>query len=225
MKSFSGKEILMRFMELAPYLNSITTEEFGVSVILGDRYLTYVPCDSLNLGIQAGDSIKSPAVQRCMITGKPVVRMFTEETSKFGVPYIAYAVPVMENDQVIGCVVTTQTISSQEEAKAIAADLAAASEELTVDVEELGAQQSEISKVGKTIEMLSAQMAEDLQRPKELNAAELIYCLKESVGAMNKLIADHDFAIRSMETAIQNFTSMAVRLSSVIDKKNVTTAT
>ena len=212
-------------MELAPYINSITAEDIGVSVIEGDRYLIYVPCETLDLGIQAGDSIKSPAVLRCMTTGKRVVRKFTEETSKFGVPYIAHALPIMESDRVIGCVVTTQTISSQEEAKAIATDLAASAEELIVDAETLNIQYSAISNVSIAIECISNQLAKAVHSAEELNVTDLMNSLKESVNVLNKQVTAHGSSIREIERATQELTSMAVRLSSVVDKKNVITDT
>jgi uncharacterized protein YoxC len=159
MRNLSGEEILSGFADLAAFINNITAEDMGVSVIIGDRYVAYHPAGTLDLGIKAGDGIKSPAVQRCLDTGERVVQIFTRETSKFGMPYIACAWPVKEGGKVHGCIVTTQTIASQEKVKAIAGDLAASAEELSAGMEELTAQASSLSHTSKDLGELSTRLS------------------------------------------------------------------
>lgn len=168
MQKLTGEELLSRFTEIAPYINSITAEDLGISVIKGDQYVIYVPAETLNLGIQAGDSIKSPAVQSCMATGRPVTQMFNRENSKFGVSYLAHAIPVKEGDHVIGCVVTTQTISNQEKVNAIAGVLAASAEELSAGMEVLAARSSALSMTSNAIEKLSNELVEANRKTDEI---------------------------------------------------------
>ncbi len=159
MRNLSGEKMLAGFADLAPFINNITAEDIGVSVIQGDRYVAYHPAGTLDLGIKVGDGIKSPAVQRCLDTGERVVQIFTRETSKFGMPYIACAWPIKEGDTVLGCIVTTQTIDSQEKVKAVAGDLAASAEELSAGMEELTAQASSLSITSKDLGELSARLS------------------------------------------------------------------
>ena len=43
MQELSGSELLKLFVDIAPYLNTYTNDDMGVSVIKGDQYLIYVP--------------------------------------------------------------------------------------------------------------------------------------------------------------------------------------
>ncbi len=159
MRNLSGEELLDCFTDLAAFINNITAEDMGVSVIKGDRYVAYHRAGTLDLGIKVGDGIKSPAVQRCLDTGERVVQIFTRETSKFGMPYIACAWPVKAGDKVLGCIVTTQTIASQDKVKSVSGDLAASAEELSAGMEELTAQSSSLSNTSKDLGELSARLS------------------------------------------------------------------
>ena len=242
MKILTGDELLIRFAEIAPYLNSVIAEDIGVSVIQGDRYLTYVPCATLDLGIKAGDFIISPAVQRCMTTGKRVIRRFSLETSKFGVPYIAYALPVIENDQVVGCIVTTQTVSNQEEVKVFAADLAALAEEITVNMHEVSVQNSTLSKTCIAIEKQNGELLELVRENGASNqlcgdgseegetlltlknalqqAGEQIVGLKMDNAIMKKDLEEQASSISEIAKATQEVSSLAVHLAALVEKNS-----
>lgn len=168
MRKLSAEEVLSSFTDLAPYINSVTAEDMGISVIKGDRYVAYLPAETLDLGIKVGDPIKSPAVQRCLDTGKRIVQTFTRETSKFGVPYVACALPIKEGDQVVGCVVTTQTIATQEKVNAIAVDLAAATEELNAGMEEITSRAAGLSSTSRELEHLSKELAGATRKTDEI---------------------------------------------------------
>jgi len=159
----TGEEVLQLFTELAPYLNDITIEDIGVSVIKDGYYTCYVPGKSFDLGIKAGEPMKGQVCEECIETGKKVVKMITKEQSVFGVPYIACAYPIKEGMKTIGCVITTQAITNQEKIKSISFDLAASTQEFTASMEKMGIGAQELTDVCGKLRQLSSDLVNTIK--------------------------------------------------------------
>ncbi|MDR3588815.1 MAG: methyl-accepting chemotaxis protein [Negativicutes bacterium] len=168
MTKLSTEDILDRFVDIAPYLNPVMAEDVGISVIKGDRYVLYLPAETLDLGIKAGDPIKSPAVQQAIDSGKRVVQTFTRETSKFGVAYVASALPMKEGERVVGCLVVTQPIATQEKLKSVANDLAASAEEMTAGMEELSSRAAGLSATSRELDSVSNTLSDATRKTDEI---------------------------------------------------------
>lgn len=170
MQRHSGDEIIRLFTEVAPYINEITVEDIGISVIQ-DGYLTiYVPGQAFDLGVKAGEHAKGQVAEQCMKTGSRTIRMISREQSVFGVPYLACALPVKDGDKVRGCIVTTQTIDDQEKITVIASELAASSQEYTAGMEELAAGAGELATTSSQMLELTKELAKTLQKTDEIVA-------------------------------------------------------
>ncbi|WP_425060008.1 Putative sensory transducer protein YfmS [Sporomusa carbonis] len=168
MQRHSGEEILRMFTEMAPYINQIMAEDIGVSVIKDRVYTAYVPGRFFDLGIKPGEAAKGQISEECMRTGTQVTSMISRDNSVFGIPYLACGFPVKEGDQVIGCIVTTQTITNQEKINTIASELAASSEEFTAGMEELAAGARELSVTSSQLEELSKDLANTIRQTDEI---------------------------------------------------------
>lgn len=158
MSTLTGEQIIQMFIDLAPYINEITAEDMGVSVIKDGICMAYVPAESLDLGTKVGDQIKGKVSTQCLETGKRVIRSVTREQSTYGVPYVACSMPVKDGDRVIGCITTIQTVVNQEKIRVIASDLAAMSEELTSGMQELAAGANQLSFASKELEKLGGNL-------------------------------------------------------------------
>jgi predicted nucleic acid-binding Zn-ribbon protein len=170
MGNHSAEEVLHFFAEYASYITEITAEDLGISVIKDGIYVAYVPAKSLDLKIKPGEPMKGQVSEKCTRTGEKVIQVVARDQSMFGVPYLACAVPVTENGQTAGCIITTQTIVKQEKIGTIAGDLAAASEELTAGMEELTSRASELATASKQVDTISKGLAEATKQTDDIVA-------------------------------------------------------
>lgn len=170
MKRHSGEEIMQLFTEVAPYLNEIFVEDVGISVIKDEVYSAYVPGKSFDLGLKAGEPMKGQVSEQCIKTGSRVIRLITREQSAFDIPYIACAYPVKDENNTIGCVITTQAIVNQEKIRTIANDLVASSEEFTASMEELAAGAQALAAVCNELGQVSGGLTDTIRQTDEIVA-------------------------------------------------------
>lgn len=123
-------EILNSFVKVAPYINSLTLEDVGVTVADRDKYLTFVRGVDVPQLVNKGEPIpESTVVAQCMKKGEKVVNKVGAEV--FGFPYIACGVPVKENNQIVGAVSFVISIEKQDRLVNLAEELSCSLEELT----------------------------------------------------------------------------------------------
>jgi hypothetical protein len=168
MQRHSGEEIVRLFTEVAPYLNEIFVEDVGISVIKDGVYTAYVPGNAFDLGLKAGEPMKGQVSEQCMRTGTRIIRLITKEQSAFGIPYIACAHPVQDENNTIGCVITTQAVVNQEKVRNIAGDLAASAEEFTASMEEVAAGSQELTTICGELGKLSGELAYTIRQTDEI---------------------------------------------------------
>jgi len=169
-KNYSAEEILDSFTVLAPYLNEIFIEDVGVSVIKEGYYTSYVPGKSFNLRIKAGEPMQGKVSEQCIETGKKVIRKITKEQSAFGIPYIACAYPFKNGNKVIGCVITTQAVDSQEKIQHISKDLASSAQEYTANMEEIAATTAELANISSELGSFSKDLTSSIKQTDEIVA-------------------------------------------------------
>ncbi len=170
MKNYSAEEILDSFTVLAPYLNEIFIEDVGVSVIKEGYYTSYVPGKSFDLKVKAGEPMQGKVSEQCMETGKKVIRKITKEQSAFGIPYIACAYPFKNGNRVIGCVITTQAVDSQEKIQHISNDLATSAQEYTANMEEIAATTAELASISSKLGSFSNDLTSSIKQTDEIVA-------------------------------------------------------
>ncbi len=170
MKNYSAEEILDSFTVLAPYLNEIFIEDVGVSVIKEGYYTSYVPGKSFDLKVKAGEPMQGKVSEQCMETGKKVIRKITKEQSAFGIPYIACAYPLKNGNRVIGCVITTQAVDSQEKIQHISNDLATSAQEYTANMEEIAATTAELASISSKLGSFSNDLTSSIKQTDEIVA-------------------------------------------------------
>jgi len=154
----SGRDILRYFAALAPYINQITAADMGISVIEDDTYLTYVTSEKLNLGRKAGDKLVGGTVgERCMKEKRRLVVEIPKEKSAYGIPYIANALPILDdNGEAVGCIVTTETTDVLEFIRITAQNLHSSSSHLAAAIQDLSSQAEKLAAAGKVLEDISS---------------------------------------------------------------------
>ncbi len=164
----SAEEILRMFTELAPYINSITAEDMGISVVKDSVYTAYIPAEKLDLENRPGDPVRGNATLKAISTGNRVIQIVPREKSKYGIGYVACAMPVLDGDRVIGCVTTTQTVQAHEKINQIAGELAQTSQQMSAGMQELSSQAEELSGTSREMEKLSKDLAQAVHQTDEI---------------------------------------------------------
>ncbi len=166
----TGSEVIELFTKVAPYLNDVLATDVGVTIARDGKYVLYVPAEDLDLKTKIGEPVLRGATKEAMETGKQVVKLIPKDKSSYGVAYIANAMPFKDGGQVVGCVTTTQSMSSFEQVTSISGDLAASSEELTAGMEELASRAVEVSSACKRLDELGRNLAAAAQQTDEIVA-------------------------------------------------------
>jgi prefoldin subunit 5 len=105
------KELLGCFASVAPFFSFITEEDLGIFVYDRKQLLVYNPSKKINLGLRAGDPVREGTMpDKCMKSGQRMVTLITAEKSRTGIPYVSVATPIKDGTEVIGCVITNQTL-------------------------------------------------------------------------------------------------------------------
>ncbi|MBU2699816.1 putative protein YukE [Sporomusaceae bacterium BoRhaA] len=163
-----NQTLLSDFAKIAPYFNDVIAEDIGISVIEGKKYIAYMPAKKLDLGNKVGDEVKGKVSLDALSTGKKIFRIVTKENSAYGIPYIACAYPIFNQEKVIGCITTTQTITTHERVSSSAHQLAVSSKEMSANLEELSADANKLATTSNELGELNKNLSEATKRMDEI---------------------------------------------------------
>ncbi len=127
---YALSNLLDCFVKIAPYLNSLTIDDIGVTVTDTEKYLTFVKGNQVPQLVNEGEPIpEGTVVAECMKKGRKVINKVSADI--FGFPYIACGIPIKENNKIIGAVSFVISIDKQEKLLSLAEELSSGLEELT----------------------------------------------------------------------------------------------
>lgn len=139
--------IIDHFLYVMPQLFHLYKDELNVGITDREKYLMYQPSKQLDLNIPVGTLLKKgTAIVRAMEERRRVV--IRGDKALFGIPYIALAYPIYDNNQeVIGGIVVVQPTDQQDELRDMADKLNSSVTVLASTIEEITAQTQEIASV------------------------------------------------------------------------------
>ncbi len=102
-------EILAGFSKVIPYLTEFFDNQASIAITDKERYIIIQNCPSLPLKAEPGDPIpQGGAAYKAIQTGKMTISNVPKEV--YGVPFKSYALPVKENDTVVGCILLGRSL-------------------------------------------------------------------------------------------------------------------
>lgn len=166
----TGVEALNAFASVAYLINGTTTSDIGVSVMNREEYLEYVPASRLDLGRKPGDKVSERTVgYRCMMEKRRIVEEVSLENSAYGVAYVANAIPFMdERNNVVGCVVTTETNEVQDFYRDKSTILRESSNEVAHAIQNLAMQAETLAVAGRSLGTLSEETQKKVQETDQI---------------------------------------------------------
>jgi len=125
------------FEQAGSYLNDLTINDTAVYITDREKYLKIFPACTFSLGtVKVGGPIPpKTVVYESIMTGKPSRRKVSAEVC--GIPYVACAVPLWENNEIVGGVAFVTSIQKEEKVLNLASKLSEGLSELSVSSESI----------------------------------------------------------------------------------------
>jgi len=143
--NISDKDIINSFQKVLPYLSIIFDDGVSYAVMDTEKHLMAHDGAELKFGTKAGDPIqKGGAAAEALRTGIPVIKDVPKEV--YGIPFRSYAVPLKEEDDVVGVFVLARSYSKKNEVMTIVQKVSSAIGQTSDAIEDL------VAGVGKIAE-------------------------------------------------------------------------
>lgn len=146
--------ILEAFKIVAPYINDLTVNDVAVTISDKEKYIEFIRSVKIPQLVNKGDPIaKGSAVYDCIQTGKKVVKKVP--ASVLGFPYIAFGVPIYENNELVGAVSFLITIDKQEKLFELAEKLSNTVSDLESSSESIKKSSNNLIEIAELIRKIS----------------------------------------------------------------------
>lgn len=123
--------LLQAFTNVAPFINDLTTNDISVALCDTEKYVLIVPSKGIpNPNVKVGQPVpENTVITDAMRSGRRMVKKCSADV--VGVPYIACAIPLIENGELIGGACFLITTDKQEKMMEIADRLAEGASQLS----------------------------------------------------------------------------------------------
>lgn len=148
-------KLLDSFVTVAPYINKLTNTDFAVSVCDLEKCLIYVPSEKQDHKIRKGSPhVKNSVSYESILTGKRIVKRVGSEV--FGFPYIAIAIPIIEDDgKISGSVGFFEAVDRQDLLLALADNLYDTMQQMVSITEVISENSSKLKEVGENLNQIT----------------------------------------------------------------------
>jgi len=147
---------LQHFLAVAPFINQFVIDDIGLFICDTEKVIwdivpkTFKWDKASYVGEIPGPGwVSYDAIQQ----RKRVVKEVGKEG--FGVPYIAVAIPIIENDNVVGAIAIQQSVDGRERLFEIANSLNKIIKAVDINVEQIAAEAEELSATGQQLGAIS----------------------------------------------------------------------
>jgi len=150
LNSIDQEAILASYVRVFPCLTELCSGDVGVAITDREKYLLYKPGRKLDLKIPSGTPLKTnTAVYQAIQEGRRTITR--GDKAVFGLPYIAMALPIYCEKDIIGAAVIIESTEQQNAMKEMAANLMDSISILASTTEEISAQSEEIAGVSQSM--------------------------------------------------------------------------
>ncbi len=102
-------EILAAFTKVIPYMAVFFDNTASIAITDRESYIINQSCPTLKLKAEPGDPIpEGGAAYKAIQTGEMTISIVPKEV--YGVPFKSYALPIKENDKVVGCILLGKSL-------------------------------------------------------------------------------------------------------------------
>lgn len=147
--------IMEHFLAVAPFLQQLFFEDVGISICDLEKVICEIPPQTFKFPRGSlGEKVESNwSMAIAMEKRERVVKEVGKEV--FGIPYIAVAIPIIENDTIVGAISASQTIQKKVELIEMANSLDQAIKIVDKTVQQIAAEAEELSATGQELESIA----------------------------------------------------------------------
>lgn len=149
-------ETLQHFIAVAPFIKRLTIEDIGVSIVNTEKYIFYDPPKSLKYPKDSylGDPVAPGSVlAEALQKGERVA--IERGSEAFGVAFVAIAMPLFENNRLVGGISVYQSVEKKDKLLIIANSLDQIIKSLDTTVQQIAAEAEELSATGQQLGSVS----------------------------------------------------------------------
>ncbi|MEL7568574.1 MAG: methyl-accepting chemotaxis protein, partial [Dehalobacterium sp.] len=149
-------DTLKNIIFIALYLNQFTIDDIGVMVCDKERIIWEVNPQTFRMEKESylGDILdENWVIYEAMRKGRRVTREVGKEF--YGVAYVGIAVPIFENNKIVGGVLIYQSVERKEKLSEISQSLDATIKTLDVTVQQIAAEAEELAATGQELGSIS----------------------------------------------------------------------
>lgn len=150
-------QTLKHFLAVAPYMNQFTVDDLGVSIFDTEKVIWDVGPKTFKWPQEtyAGTIIyPGSTMERAMRTGERLIQEI-EKTENFGVGYIEVAIPLFENNRLVGGIAFYQSVGRKETLLEIAKSMEQTIGTFDTTIQQIAAEAEELSATGEELGSIS----------------------------------------------------------------------
>lgn len=146
----SEKEIINLFHNVIPYIKILLDSEASIALADTKKYLHVEYSEKLKLNSKEGDSIPSGgAVVDAIRTGKEIIKVVPANV--YGVMFKSYAIPLKEENEVVGVLVIGKSLEKKNEIINIAEKLSESLSQVSTGINEVAKGVQELATMNEKI--------------------------------------------------------------------------
>ena len=156
-------KVLQHFVEMAPYIPMFIEEPVSVAITNREAFIYNQPCAELPVTCELGKPFpegNTPSL--VMKSGEKMVREVSEKV--YGIPFKSYAIPLKENDRVVGCLMIAKSITVIKNSKEAIANLSDEINQVTSAVNEIADGVQNSSESNHEVYRLMGALLEETQK-------------------------------------------------------------
>jgi hypothetical protein len=157
-RRFSGMSVLEHFVAIAPYFHQLVLEDCHFTITDKEKFIVSIPGKTFKMGIKVGDPIKPGATLIAMQEKRRIVREGNKQL--FGIAHIVVSVPIIENDEAVGCISIAYSRDKNDEMYQMAQTLEEMTRQIAAGARTIAEASGELSVASEKITDMSSVMGE-----------------------------------------------------------------
>nr|WP_312577111.1 methyl-accepting chemotaxis protein [Sedimentibacter sp.] len=144
-------EILGNFISI---FQNLVAADFNIAVSDTEKIVASRPGKTINLNLHEGEILKEGSVAlKAIHSGNQVIEQVPREV--YGVPYMGRAIPLLDGNEVIGCIIVAESLDAKEKLIDMAQNLSTTIEQITAAMEENAAGLEKVASLSYQMEQVS----------------------------------------------------------------------
>lgn len=197
--------VLQEFIRMAPYIPLFIDEPVSVAITNKTAFIYNQPCEELPVSCELGEPFpEGNTPSMVMKSGEAMTREVSAKV--YGIPFKSYAIPIRDNNEIVGCLMIAKSITVIKQSKKAVSDLSEEVSQITDVINEIteGVQKSSENthEVNRLIEELlkeTEKMNDIIASINKLSNSTKILGINASIEASRAGVAGRGFSIVAKE--------------------------